>query len=397
MKYSLFVTCPKGIEGLLFEELTQLGAGLCKETVGGVFCEASLENIYQLCMWSRLANRVYLSLFKGTVKNTQDCYRLCSQYDWSKLFKLNSTFSVNFSGHSDFIRNTVFGAQLIKDGIADNLRRTLKRRYDVDTKNPDCRVHARLHHSILSVYYDLSGHSLHQRGYRKYGGEAPIKENLACALLIRAGWRALCKNKLPLIDPLCGSGTFLIEALMMATDKAPGLDRFDYGFINWQGHDSDLWKKVQKEALFRHEHAMEESLPFIFGFDKDQEVIKSAEKNIHAAGFSGMIQIRHQLLREFSLPSECKEKIGLIIANPPYGERLEESADLIPIYQQLGLALNQHALNWKAAIFTSDPQLAKAIGLRSHKNYSLLNGTIPCKLYLFDLNKENRLSLAEKG
>lgn len=389
MEHSLFVTCPKGIEGLLLEELTQLDVGHCKETVGGVFCETSVEKIYQICMWSRLANRVYLSLTKGTVKNTEDCYALCARYDWSKLFKLDSTFSVSFTGRSDFIRNTVFGAQVIKDGIVDNLRKTLHRRYDIDIKNPDCRVHARLHHGVLALYYDLSGHSLHQRGYRKFGGEAPIKENLACALLIRAGWPLMCKNKLPLIDPLCGSGTFLIEALMMATDKAPGLDRFDYGFLNWQGHHSEFWKTTQKEALSRHEHAVEESLPLIFGFDKDQEVLKSAERNIHAAGFSGMIQLQQRSLRDFSLPGECEGKTGLIIANPPYGERLEESADLIPIYQELGLALSRHALDWKAAIFTSDPQLAKAIGLRSHKSYSFLNGTIPCKLYLLDLNKDN--------
>lgn len=391
--YNLYITCPKGIEGLLLEEISSLGAASCKETVGGVFCDASLEKIYQICLWSRLANRVYLSLFKGTVKNTQDCYGLCSRYDWSKLFKLDSTFAVSFSGHSDFIRNTVFGAQLIKDGIVDKLRNTLKRRFDVDTKNPDCRVHARLRHGVLSVYYDLSGHSLHQRGYRKYGGDAPLKENLACALLIRAGWPAMAKNLQPIIDPVCGSGTFLIEAAMIATDKAPGLDRFDYGFINWQKHDPELWKKVQKEALFRHEHAMEEPMPPFFGFDKDPEVLKNAERNTHAAGFSSVIKFQHQLLREFSLPSNLKEKKGLIIANPPYGERLEESPNLVPIYQELGLALSQHALDWKAAVFTSDPLLAKAIGLRSHKSYSFFNGTIPCKLYLFDLKKDNRSSL----
>ncbi|MBX9585832.1 MAG: hypothetical protein K2X50_01110 [Gammaproteobacteria bacterium] len=393
MKFSnsIFVTCPKGIEGLLLEEIIQLGATSCKETVGGVFCEVSLENMYQICLWSRLANRVYLPLIKGPVYNTQDCYDLCSRYDWSKLFKLDSTLMISFSGRSDFIRNTVFGAQLIKDAIVDNLRKKLQRRCDIDTKNPDCRVHARLHHGVLSFFYDLSGHSLHQRGYRKKGGEAPIKENLACALLMRAGWPAMSKNCQPLIDPVCGSSTFLIEAAMMATDKAPGLDRFDYGFLNWQGHDSELWKKLQKEALSRHEQAMEEPIPLFFGFDKDQDVLKIAERNIHAAGFSGMIQLQHKLLHEFELPTECKGKTGLIIANPPYGERLEESADLIPLYQELGSALSRHALDWKAAIFTSDPLLARSIGLRSHKSYSFLNGTIPCKLYLFDLNKYNRL------
>jgi 23S rRNA (guanine2445-N2)-methyltransferase / 23S rRNA (guanine2069-N7)-methyltransferase len=407
--FPLFITCPKGIEVLLQDELSRLGATALKQTVGGVHCEASLEIMYQICLWSGLANRVLLSLTQGPVSDSDACYQLCRNYPWSKLFTPNSTLAVSFTGQSAFMRNTVYGAQLIKDGIVDHLRETLQERCDVDTKNPDCRVVARLHNGKLSLFYDLSGHSLHQRGYRTQAGTAPIKENLACALLIRAGWPKMLAQEIPnsennfsdnsqtqqppLIDPCCGSGTLLIEAAMMATNKAPGLDRFDFGFLHWQGHNPGLWASLQKQALEKHEQALEKNHPEFFGFDKDPAVLSIAKRNIKAAGFEGMIQLKEQSLSDFSLPESCQDNTGLIIANPPYGERLEDSADLIPLYQEIGLALSQQANGWQAAIFTSDPMLAKSTGLRSYKQYPLFNGTIPCQLYLFDLSAENRSSL----
>lgn len=391
--HSLFITCPKGIEGLLQDELVALGALASKQTVGGVHCEASQEVMYRICLWSRLGNRVLLPLTKGSVSESQDCYDLCASIPWAELFKRGSTLAVSFTGQSTFIRNTVYGAQLLKDAIVDTLRTALQERCDIDPKNPNCRIVARLHHGELAIFYDLSGHSLHQRGYRKQAGMAPIKENLACAILIRAGWPKMLLNQQPMIDPCCGSGTLLIEAAMMASDKAPGLDRFDFGFLHWQGHDAALWQGLQKEALDRHELALEGTLPAFWGFDKDEEVLVFAQQNIHAAGFSGLINLGHQAIADFEMPTGLGETTGLMVTNPPYGERLEDSADLIPLYQELGLAFSQHAMGWHAAVFTSDPMLAKSIGLRSHKQYPLLNGTIPCQLYLFDLGEQNRSSL----
>jgi len=200
-------------------------------------------------------------------------------------------------------------------------------------------------------------------------------------------------RQLPIIDPCCGSATLLIEAAMMASDKAPGLDRFDFGFLHWQGHNPVLWQNLQKQALDRHELALEKDCPLFLGYDKDAEVLRCAKRNIKAAGFEGIIELSQQSVKEFALPEFCKETPGLIITNPPYGERLEDSADLIPLYQELGLALSQLSVGWRAAILTSDPMLAKSTGLRSHKHYGFLNGTIPCQLYLFDLNADNKSSL----
>lgn len=376
---ALLITCPRGLEGLLQDELVGLGTLANKQSVGGVYCQAKLDVMYKICLWSRLANRVYLPLFKGEVASSKDCYDLCLGYNWGDVLEVGGTIAIDFKGASDFIRNTVFGAQLIKDAIVDKLREANKDRINVDLKNPDCRIHARLHHGELSVFYDLSGHSLHQRGYRKEAGEAPIKENLAAALLIRAGWPQMTSTAL--IDPFCGSGTLLIEAAMMASDKAPGLDRLDFGFVHWQGHDAELWGNLQQEALERHELAMDGELPVVIGYDQDEQVLKAAKRNIHAAGFSEIIRVEKRSINDFALPEACLGTRGLIVANPPYGERLSESEKLIPTYEELGRALRQCA--WKAAILTSDPELAYATGLRSQKQYSLLNGKIPCKLYLF--------------
>jgi 23S rRNA (guanine2445-N2)-methyltransferase / 23S rRNA (guanine2069-N7)-methyltransferase len=378
---ALFITCPKGIEGLLLDELKSIGVESSKETIGGVYCRASLEVAYKICLWSRLANRVYLPLLRAEVTTTRDCYDACVAIKWETILKDNATVAVDFKGASEFMRNTMFGAQLIKDTVVDRIQKTRGHRTQVEPKSPDCLIHVRLHHNELTVFYDLSGHSLHQRGYRREAGEAPIKENLAAALLIRAGWPKVMSA--PLIDPFCGSGTLLIEAAMMASDKAPGLDRLDYGFLNWQGHDETLWSTLQREALERHEKAMEGPLPLIFGFDKDPAVLKTAKANIRAAGFTENIQLEAQSIRDFALPEACTGLRGLIVANPPYGERLGVSDELIPVYAELGSALKQS--RWPSAILTSDPTLARATGLWSYKQYALINGKIPCKLYLFEI------------
>jgi 23S rRNA (guanine2445-N2)-methyltransferase / 23S rRNA (guanine2069-N7)-methyltransferase len=326
-----------------------------------------------------------MPLLKGEVTSTKDCYELCASFPWSTVLKPASTLAVDFMGVSDFIRNSVFGAQLVKDAVVDNLRKARNERPNVDLEKPDCLIHARLHHGELTVFYDLSGHSLHQRGYRKDAGAAPLKENLAAALLIRAGWPKMMKTAL--IDPFCGSGTLLIEAAMMASDKAPGLDRLDYGFLAWQSHDAKMWDEIQAEALERHETAMDAQLAPIFGFDADEKVLTVAKRNIRAAGFEEMIRIEKRAISKFALPTSCADKKGLIVCNPPYGERLGESDELLPVYAELGVALKQ--TGWPAAVFTSDPELARATRLRSHKQYAFLNGRIPCKLYLFEFAESN--------
>lgn len=379
MNHSLFITCPKGLEGLLLEEMKQLGAINCKETVTAVHCEGSLETIYTICLWSRFANRVYLKLLRAEVGSTKDCYDACVSFAFEKVIEKDSTIAVDFMGATDYMRNTMFGAQLVKDAIVDRLQKTRQERPRVEPKDPDCLFHVRLNNGELSLYYDLSGHSLHQRGYRKDAGDAPIKENVAAALLARAGWLKMLSS--PLIDPFCGSGTLLIEAAMMATDKAPGLDRLDYGFLHWQGHNERTWRSLQQAALERHEKAIDEAKPLLFGYDNDSRVVQVAKRNVKAAGFQDLIHIETRDIRDFALPEECEGKKGLLLSNPPYGERLGLSASLMPTYGHIGRIIKE--IEWPAAILTSDPELARATKLRSPKQYAFMNGKIPCKLYLF--------------
>ncbi len=399
MTYKLLVTCPKNLEGLLQDELATLDATALKQTVGGVYCDASLKIIYQICLWSRIANRVLLQLFSNPVSDNQQFYKQCYAYDWAALFKEDSTLSVNFSGKSENIRNTMYGALLIKDAIVDKLRDQTGERCDIQPQGADCVIHGRLHRGILNVYYDLSGESLHKRGYRQQTGSAPLKENLAAALLYRAKWPTFAANQQPFIDPCCGSGTLLIEAAMIATDKAPSLDRHEFGFLYWQSHDATLWEEVRAQAIARHQQALDKPLPIILGYDQDTSAVIISKNNILHAGFSELIRVEPSDFKELVLEDDLKETPGLIVCNPPYGERMENVPDLIPIYQDLGVALREHFSGWQVAIITSETVLAKSIGLRSHKKYPLFNGVIPCQLYLFSLHADNKLnhhSIAEK-
>lgn len=393
MNFTLFITCPAGIEALLQDELLPLGITECKQTVGGLQCLASLASIYKICLWSRLANRVLLFLFSGAVADNKELYQLCHDYDWAKLFKKNSTLSINFNGQSETIRNEMYGAQCVKDAIVDRLREETGVRPDIDPSKANCKVQARLHKGILQVYYDLSGSSLHQRGYRQQGGTAPLKENLAAALLYRSNWKSFAEAKKPLLDPCCGSGTLLIEAAMIAAKKAPGLQRREFGFEYWQEHDAVLLEAECEEAAAQYQKP--ESI--IVGYDADAQVLEIAKNNIEKAGFRDIIQVEQRSFKEFALPAAMKKNPGLLICNPPYGERLNatdsDNKDLIPLYQELGVALSQHCQGWQAAVFTSDKILAQAIGLRSSKQYAFNNGAIACKLCLFDIVAENKSSI----
>lgn len=375
--WELLITCAKGLEGLLVTELEGLGLTSCKESAAGVRCTATLAQIYQACLWSRLANRIFLPLLITPAGAPKEIYDAAVNYNWESLLKTGATIAVDFKGSSEAIRNTMFGGQIVKDGIVDRLSKAIGTRPSVEPKNPDCLIQARLHNEELTLFYDLSGHSLHQRGYRRKTGDAPLKENLAAAILMRAGFSA---ETPVLIDPFCGSGTLLIEAAMMATDKAPGLDRLDYGFLNWQRHDTALWDSIQQEALERHENACEKASTKIYGFDSDNQVLRTAQANVRAAGLSDFIHLEEISIKDLELPDVDGQPV-LFVSNPPYGERMGVSKSLIPIYKSLGDLIRKGRSS--AAILTSDPDLARATGLWSHKQYSIMNAKIPCKLYLF--------------
>jgi len=383
-QYELFLTCPKGLDGLLLDEAQALGLEQARAQVSAIRGQGTLETAYRLCLWSRLANRVLLVLSRFTVTNADTLYDGVAAIDWSEHLEPNGTLAVEFSGKGSGIDNTHFGALKVKDAIVDGLRRVSGQRPSIDKVRPDVRIHVHLDRGEATVSLDLSGHSLHQRGYRLQQGAAPLKENLAAAILIRAGWPQLAAQGGALADPMCGVGTFLVEAGLMAADIAPNLKREHWGFSNWLGHIPAVWNRLIDEAEDRAVAGLARPPLWIRGYEADPRLIQPARNNIERAGLGDWIKVYQGEVASFE-PRPDKNQTGLVICNPPYGERLGDEASLLYLYQNLGERLRMSCLNWRAGVFTGAPELGKRMGIRSHKQYAFWNGALPCKLLMFEI------------
>lgn len=386
-RYELVLTCPKSLESLLLEEAAHLGLEESREHVAMVRGFAGIEVAYRLCLWSRLANRVLLVLARFPVTNAETLYQGVKAVDWSEHLEAGGSLAVEFSGRGAGIDNTHFGALKVKDAIVDRLRAQFGQRPSVDKDNPDVRVYLRLDKGEAVLSLDLSGHSLHQRGYRLQQGAAPLKENLAAAILIRAGWPRIAAEGGALADPMCGVGTFLVEAGMMAADVAPNLKRQQWGFSRWLGHVPAVWNRLHAEAEERARVGLSKPPLWIRGYEADPRLIQPARNNIERAGLGEWVRIYQGELATFE-PRPDKGQKGLVVCNPPYGERLGDEASLLYLYQNLGERLRQACLGWEAAIFTGAPELGKRMGIRSHKQYALFNGALPCKLLLLHVRPD---------
>ena len=388
----LFITCPKGLELLLEQELADLGAQEIRQKVAGVSCEGELELAYRICLWSRLANRVLLPLLEAEVETADQLYAMVSEVDWLEHLRPSGTLTVDFNGQSKAINNTHFGALKVKDAIVDQVRNATGQRPSVDRAAPDLRINVYLHRGQASLALDLSGESLHRRGYRLKAGAAPMKENLAAAVLMRAGWPD--SERFPcLVDPMCGSGTLLVEAAMMATDSAPGLMRQRFGFSRWLKHEQALWNQLVDEARQRRADGLERAELHLFGYDADADVLKRAGENARRAGVERFIQLKQQPLDELTL--EASVSSGLLVTNPPYGERLGETSQLMHLYRTLGARLKAEFGGWQAAVFTANPDLCKVMKLRAEKQYRMFNGALDSKLLLFTVHARSAEELAE--
>lgn len=382
MSYALFVSAPKSLEYVLEEELKTLGLQVTRVSPQGVYGEASLAVLYGVCLGSRIASRVQLILFSGQVFNEQTLYKLCHQFPWQTVFSVDKTFAVEFHGRCAQIRNAMYGAQVIKDALVDHFRTLTKQRPSVNRDKPEILLHAYLKQDNLTVSLDLTGFSLHRRGYRRDAGKAPLKENVAAAMLLRAQWPALFTKGFALHDPCCGSGTLVIEAAMISANIAPGLLREDQALQYWAGHQPSLWEKLRTQAL----QQVKPVTCSLIGTDSNKKAIAAARANAERAGVARLVSFKTEEL------AFCKAQVpqGLVICNPPYGERLSHKTALIPFYQQLGRTLHDGFQGWQGAFLTSDPMLAKATGLRAHKQYTFYNGALACKLYALSL-QNNRL------
>ena len=382
--YRFFATAPKYTEDLLLAELRELGAEQLQQTVGGVgFC-GDIALGYRVCLWSRIANHVLLQLATAKVTDDADLYQAISDIDWTEHFDSSRTFAIDFFSNQSNIQHTQYGAQKCKDAIVDQFRYHTGTRPNVDKSNAAIRINVHLKKNMATISLDLSGHSLHQRGYRRQNVAAPIKENLAAAFLLRAGWTA--SNTLPiLIDPMCGSGTLLIEAAWIAANIAPGLARDDFGFIAWKHHNATQWQLLRREAQLARRNDKQD-MPKFLGFDEDERALQAAQANVEQAGLSETIRLTKQDISHFK--NQEYGGNGLVICNPPYGERLSDNERLLPVYETLGQQLKQHFAGWQASIITNDESLAKAPGLHARRINKLYNGKLLCKLYHFDIHKQ---------
>lgn len=386
--YPVFVSCPRGLNYVLESELKSFGVLKTKASPGGVTAELDKPLLYRVLLWSRVANRVLLELDSRKADTGDQIYDAAYHIDWPKYFACDASFAVDFSGQNQFVNNTTFGALRVKDAIVDKFRDVLGERPSVSRSEPDIRISARLAKGKINLSIDLSGDSLHKRGYRAATGAAPLKENVAAGLLLQCGWPQRFDSNASFIDPMCGSGTFLIEAAMLATNKAPGLNKQNWGFLKWTGHDERLWSALNASAKDDFERGLDAFKGRISGFDQDAKVVAKAWENIRQSGFEKIIHVEKRDLEGFSLVEQ--DVPGLLLTNPPYGERLGEVNSLRRLYAVLGEVFERYLLGWRAGVFTGNIELGKSVAWRSHKQYKLFNGAIESQLILFDLKLENR-------
>lgn len=369
----LFATTSRGFEELLKVELTELGATECQIAQGGVHFMAEDETLYRTLLWSRLSSRILLPLVKTNIYSNLDLYSAVFGVNWLNHFDEKTTFLVDFNGTNRDIRHSQFGAMRVKDGIVDYFERQGKARPNVDKDRPDVRIHAYLNRETLVISLDLSGEALHIRGYREDTGKAPLRETLAAAIVLRSGWQ----KGTPLVDPMCGSGTLLIEAAQMEASIAPQLYRLHWGFDFWLGHNQSAWEKVKDEAInIAKQQAPSLSLMHFYGFDLDHRVLQKAQKNAKNAGVAHLIQWQQGDVA--ALKNPCPENKGTLICNPPYGERLGTTPALIALYSVFGQRLKEQFSDWNISIFSGEPALLDCLRLRSHRQFKAKNGPLDC-------------------
>ncbi|HUQ12406.1 MAG TPA: bifunctional 23S rRNA (guanine(2069)-N(7))-methyltransferase RlmK/23S rRNA (guanine(2445)-N(2))-methyltransferase RlmL [Steroidobacteraceae bacterium] len=387
---------PRGFGDLLAQELRQVGAADVRERAVGVEFTGTLEVAYRACLESRVASRVFLVIAEFEAATDQAFYDAVRAIDWRPHVDPSRTLACDFSGRHPALTHTRFGALRLKDGICDQLRDTTGSRPDISTERPAVRVHAHANGPKVTVSLDLSGEGLHRRGYRSEAGEAPLRENLAAGILLRAGWAEKCANASEFLDPLCGSGTLVIEAAMIAARIAPGTRRHYFGFFGWPGHDRATWERVQQDALAR------EIKPVIAlrGQDTDGAVLEAARSNAARAGLSEVVSFTRAHLRD-ARPATVSEgenaRGGFLAANPPYGVRLEDRDAARALMKEFGALLREHFTGWEAAILAGSPDAGLELGIRAERVHTVWNGALECRLLRLKVSQAAEKQFFHKG
>ncbi|MCC8379680.1 bifunctional 23S rRNA (guanine(2069)-N(7))-methyltransferase RlmK/23S rRNA (guanine(2445)-N(2))-methyltransferase RlmL [Xenorhabdus sp. PB30.3] len=388
----LFASTARGLEELLKNELETLGAQSCKIAQGGVHFKGDERVMYKSLLWSRLASRILLPLNEFKVYSDLDLYLGVQSIDWTEIFSVDSTFAVHFSGTNEEIRNTQYGALKVKDAIVDCFMRKTKQRPDVAKQQPDVRINVFLNKEKASVSLDLSGEGLHIRGYRDLAGQAPLKETLAAAVVLRSGW----SMGTPMVDPMCGSGTLLIEAAMMAADCAPGLNRQRWGFTSWLKFDEAIWREVTTEAQVRFRRGLQETSSRFWGLDIDRRVMDMARSNARRAGVSQLIEFQQGDASKLENPLQ-EGVTGTILSNPPYGERLESEPALIALHNVFGRIIKNRFPGWRLSLFSASPELLSCLQLRAEREFKAKNGPLDCVQKNYSIQKNDAIQQNEQA
>ena len=369
MAETFFCPCPRGLEALLAEELRALGAASTEVLHGGVTWTGDWTACYRANLESRLATRVLWRVGRSRYQGEIDIYKLAYSVTWAKWFTADDSIRVAVTAQQSPLKSLEFITLRIKDAVCDHFRTIVGRRPDVDTANPAVRVHAFLTKDMATLYLDTSGEPLYKRGFKTAAVEAPLKENIAAGILMLSGWQP----GEPLVDPMCGSGTFLLEAAQMALCIAPGLGR-KFGFERFKHLDEAAWSAVRSAVEARRKPLS--ALP-IFGSDIVGDQVRRSRENLAAAGLDKCVTLDRADIRDRVAPFAA----GVMVTNPPYGVRIGEVEELAPFYPQVGDALKKHWAGWRCYLFSGDMALAKLIGLKASKRTPLFNGALECRLF----------------
>jgi len=375
-----FAVVPKGNEELLCEELKSMGVPKSKATLGGVHFEAEWPVAYHILLWTRLASKLLHPLRTFSATTELELYEGVLAFPWEQHFSIQSSFAIDVVLKQAPLQHSQFVAQRVKDGIVDRFKKRSGQRPSVDRIAPDLRFYAVWQRNQVTLGVDLGGCSLHQRGYRKLAGEAPLKEHLAAAMLLRAGWPEIARKGGSLVDPFCGSGTLVIEAFLMAANVAPGLLNPNLGARAWFGFKPELWQELRSSAQKDGTRGMESCSNQMIGADLDGFVLKAAITNAQLAGISHKIQFITRGIESWLPEHTSALSKGLVIANPPYGERMGDLPEAIELFTHFGETLKSCFLGWEAAILTGDRILGKQLALRAYKVHPFKNGPLDCNV-----------------
>jgi len=374
MSEHFFAPCPRGLEGVLAAELERLGGAAVTATDGGVGFTGALDLVYRANLESRIASRILWRVASGSYRDESDIYALVHAVDWKKLFLPTRTLRVDVAATRSPLQSLEFATLRVKDAVCDRLRADLNVRPSIDKRAPDVRVHAYLTDRDATIYVDTSGEPLFKRGYRRDAEEAPLRENLAAGLLALAGWTPA----MPLLDPMCGSGTIVAEAALIAANRAPGQNR-TFGFQKLLWFDGPAWQRIKQTA--RDGILPAPPSPMIFGSDLAPGAVGKSQSNLNGAQVGDFVHVECADLLARAAPAPN----GILLANPPYGVRLADQQKMAAFYPLLGDALKQHFAGWTAYFFTGDLRLPKLIHLKVARKTPLFNGAIECRLFQFPL------------